>query len=638
MFVIVCAVTVLGAPREVAAQPLQTSAESSGQIAQLLRTENNEPVAVEALEKAMVEGGILAYVTAGESLGFFGVSVTAKRDSTLFLGVSAELLFAASLRGRVASNGVEIEPGQVFTWAMGAVKPDKYRFDVARFLASTNVRLDTALAESLGILVKKQEKLVFWGVLERINLNAQATSPPPVEAVRRAYLLKPPVIRLRRGHADAAALSRAVAETFIQALAESDSTTVESLLDPQMFVPKGGGLASSDWQGLRDRFARRFTGNQWQKQLSGWKINADERADRWRIVTDSMDYILKLRAFDGMIFVSGLEPTTKAAGPNEEQIFDQATVAAFMSSQAAPVDEMPKLSEDEQARLLRLTEVGAKFRETAAFDLPKLNSRFRFDGSQILETLFGPSPETENASLWPYFFRHSLIYLGHVRAPISRIGFYNPLVDGWVITDWRHDKSDLKLIGIRVLPGEAIRGEDITGNAPIQWITQLTDRSIVLALQDALGRTATAFEQAYPLLSSGPPPAITAPINRHIDMVRDRLGSAVARLDALRANSGLKEAVDKLLAAVKSGDGPAIGDLFDDQPEVSPYQFAGLPLSFRNRLQPTGYFEIENGSLITLGAPLAGNLVMVVEYERKNKGGNPILANLGIFDLETRLE
>ena len=86
---------------------------------------------------------MLARLQAGGSLGFYGASLTAESKSAVFLGASADMLFVACLSGNIATDRLNATPGQMLVWALGAPEPEKLSFDVARFLASTTLSLES---------------------------------------------------------------------------------------------------------------------------------------------------------------------------------------------------------------------------------------------------------------------------------------------------------------------------------------------------------------------------------------------------------------------------------------------------------------------------------------------------------------
>ena len=59
-------------------------------------------------------------------------------------------------------------------------------------------------------------------------------------------------------------------------------------------------------------------------------------------------------------------------------------------------------------------------------------------------------PEGPLSALWRSFFRGSIVSMGHALAPVKRVGFYNPLVDGWLMTTMSQ---------VRVLPAAPIKTE-----------------------------------------------------------------------------------------------------------------------------------------------------------------------------------
>lgn len=58
---------------------------------------------------------------------------------------------------------------------------------------------------------------------------------------------------------------------------------------------------------------------------------------------------------------------------------------------------------------------------------------------------------------WQQFFRGSVVAVGHVTADRPRVGFYNPLIDGWLVADLtRAASGGMVLDALTPFPGAAI--------------------------------------------------------------------------------------------------------------------------------------------------------------------------------------
>ncbi len=292
--------------------PREAGAETS-----LVRTDTGRNVAADALDRTLGRSGVFARLEAGESLSFLGLSLTSAADSAVFVSASADFVFAACLEGEIRVGEAEAGPGKLILWQPGGAAPQSFNFDVKRFLATTSISLDAGLQSSLDALVARQKRLMFWGVLQPVNLNVQAVRAPVIEPARRAYLRRPAVIQLRLRHRTMGELARGVAAKFVGALRDGDAETVADLLDPTLFVAKGAGIASGSWQSVRRAFAARLAGQNWRARLAAdAALQATGNAGVWYAAGSPTGFAVTLAAFDGMLFVRSVKP---AVGPARKE-------------------------------------------------------------------------------------------------------------------------------------------------------------------------------------------------------------------------------------------------------------------------------------------------------------------------------
>jgi len=198
-------------------------------------------------------------------------------------------------------------------WQPGGAAPESFDFDVKRFLSTTSIGLDAALQTSLDALVVRQKKLMYWGALQPVNLNIQSLKAPVIETARRSYLRRPTVIQLRLRHRALSELARGAAAKFVGALRKGDVETVADLLDPTLFVAKGGSVATGNWNSVRRAFAARLAGQPWRARLTADKpLQATRNLGEWYAAGSPTGFAVTLGIFDGMAFVRSVKP---AAGP-----------------------------------------------------------------------------------------------------------------------------------------------------------------------------------------------------------------------------------------------------------------------------------------------------------------------------------
>jgi hypothetical protein len=234
--------------------------------------------------------------------------------------------------------------------------------------------------------------------------------------------------------------------------------------------------------------------------------------------------------------------------------------------------------------------------------------------------------------IWRYFFHGSLVHLGHVAAPVSRVGFYNPHADGWVMTDWRWDGGVPSLVRVEVATGEAMRAERLETAWPTAW-----GRSgrAPTAFRDMVALGAVAFAKAHPLAAPAGPAANGTPDERRAQQatVELRLLAGLRNLVQHGETPGFATTTEALLAAVRAGDAAALGKVVNGSGAQAIHQVAGLPTYLRGRLELTGLYPTGNGAIATFGAPLMPRWVVMGLYRNGAKNGVAAVEGLAVVDL-----
>ncbi len=276
------------------------------------RTDDQREIAYEDLEDVLPTSSVVAKLAAQKEMGFFDVRVTAAADSTVFLSLSSEYLMAACLEGAISAGPVSAGPGQVVVWRATSGAPATFDFDVDRFLATTSLAIDPKTRSALERVSQAQKRLMFWGLLQPGSVNVRSPVSPVVEGMRRAYLLAPTVIHLRReAGEDTAKLARLVAQRFLTGIVEREPEPVESLLSPNLFQGRDQALDPESWRMLRSEFAAALIRDRLPQLLAGFMIEASGEEMRWLVRTPRETYRLRLEQLDDMVFVEALEPHGK---------------------------------------------------------------------------------------------------------------------------------------------------------------------------------------------------------------------------------------------------------------------------------------------------------------------------------------
>ncbi len=242
----------------------------------------------------------------------------------------------------------------------------------------------------------------------------------------------------------------------------------------------------------------------------------------------------------------------------------------------------------------------------------------------------GPPPE-----LWRSFFRGSIAYFGHALAPVKRIGFFNPVVDGWVLTDWSQGDERLELVGVRPVPGEVMRGRPAEGFEPPVWM-RMADQTELIALAINHRDSIRAFKNRYRLLAEQPlsdGAAGDPKIYRQI--IESRLGVIRRSLIALRRPAFFSTTKD-LLAVIASGEAAQLKSVLGGDNDTPVHWVTGLSTPVRTQFQPISVVRRPDGGITVLfGVPRNGRWILVARYGSDDSDRPSLVQTVAFLDFVT---
>ncbi len=241
----------------------------------------------------------------------------------------------------------------------------------------------------------------------------------------------------------------------------------------------------------------------------------------------------------------------------------------------------------------------------------------------------GPPP-----ALWRSFFQGTVLAIGHALAPVKRTGFYNPLVDGWIIADWSAAEKGLTLVGVRAVPGDVLRGQPADDTQLPQW-TRMAGKSAVTALAETTKEAMRGFEKRYPLASA------QAPLDRAADRTRsDRLAvesrlGVMLRSLAVLGQPDFASATRSLLESVDSGDPRQLRSLIAGEGPTSAavHRVSGLLTPIRSQIRPTGVVRRSDGVTVLFGVPTNGRWLLTARYRPGGEDRALELQSIAFIDL-----
>ncbi len=343
----------------------------------------------------------------------------------------------------------------------------------------------------------------------------------------------------------------------------------------------------------------------------------------------------------GVVSIVSLAAPPALGAQADVAVLNPATVADFTTafirdfSQRNP-DEAELtfgLSPEERQAIVEFAVTAAEFREAMAATTPAPDAAVAEGDIDVFTTALELGPDGPPPALWRSFFEGSVIAVGHALAPVKRAGFYNPLVDGWIMADWVADDDGLSLAGVYAVPGSVVRFQEVAGIELPGW-TLMTDESVVTALAVTHGEAMRAFKTRYPLT------ATERPLDSAADSRRSDRQIVESRLGAMRRSLGVLGrpafvvATRAFLDGVDSGDPRRLRSLIAGEgPAAAVHRVSGLLTPIRTQFKPIGVVRRPDGITVVFGVPTNGRWVLAARYSPENGDEALVLQSVGFIDL-----
>lgn len=316
-----------------------------------------------------------------------------------------------------------------------------------------------------------------------------------------------------------------------------------------------------------------------------------------------------------------------AAAPTDR--FNAETVDAFIELDQSESSTWSRLSDEEKLQITRLAQTGEALRRLIVVDVPGLKALLEPAHAPRLAELLGRPDDAQTIRLWQRFYEGSVLHIGNGLSESPRIGYYNPIVDGWVMTDWQRQGDSFALAKAWIATGERVRAQSLPTGVVPGWTGK--GGSLASALADNYRASVTAFERAHPAFSWLAPADVA--ITQDNAAVADRLSLVNWMLASLAIDAGYEPALSRLRQTIASGDAVALKSLVHTDSAMPVEWIAGLSSAMRSTFRPTAVFERSDGLTVTFGVPFSGRWVLVADYI--GRGASPQLESLVFFDLSS---
>ncbi len=291
------------------------------------------------------------------------------------------------------------------------------------------------------------------------------------------------------------------------------------------------------------------------------------------------------------------------------------------------------LSAEDRQRIVQLALTAVEFRAAMVAAGPSEGGAASESDLETFNAALELGPEGPLSALWRSFFQGSIVSLGYTLAPVKRVGFYNPLVDGWLMTDWSETDEGLALVEVHSVTGDVLRGEPVAEPQLPAW-TRMAEKSIVGALALAHEAATEAFRSFHPLTSRQPPPAPAFEVRDQRRIIEIRLGTMRRSLNIL-GRPAFQSATRAFLDSLYSGDPVRLAGLIEGGSTASVHWVNGLLTPIRSQFRPTGVLHHPQGVTVVYGVPDNGRWLLFARYKPEEADAAPVLSSLALVDLVT---
>ena len=388
----------------------------------------------------------------------------------------------------------------------------------------------------------------------------------------------------------------------------------------QTYHWNGGRGARGGWISLQNQDGRQY--GPWQVTTSGGQNGAPDvfwncspntvlPAGAYKVVvSDNATWSSNPQSKGrGFVRIEGRAP----AEPNQEH---QTEKVATLRSQHALVEA------------LRLRTLASASVADAISRCPVGSSMDLVVGSEIGKQF----PEA-----WAFFFAGSFVLVGDAMASAPVIAFYNPWLDGALITRWVDGERGPQMAEAALWIASSFPARD-DGIVPrlARWIHDAGTAPLPIALGTRYQQFLDAFAQAYPPQGTGKGPRLRTPDQavardfvelQAIGVMQNLIG--IAHLDG-EAGSRIVEFVDSL----QQGDREALlSQLGSDQADVAD-MLLGLPAGLRERLVGIYALTSPRTALVAFGVPDLPRYFILGQFAT---GSDRTLVSVSVHDLESEV-
>lgn len=268
---------------------------------------------------------------------------------------------------------------------------------------------------------------------------------------------------------------------------------------------------------------------------------------------------------------------------------------------------------------LEVLQAAVTFRQTAA-GIHSSRAIERCRGAAALAFITEGQTYRKTPVLWSYFFCGAMVLGGHLESERPIIAFYNPFLDGVLLTQWTREDGEPRMLAADLRIASEMAGVRRADPKLAWWLPEVARVPLPEALHRQDATFVNAFAQQYPVESSrlvelrtGPGVAVAR------TFIENQAAAAYFNLMAVQnPRSPVFHAdLKPLQQALRTGDAPALARLMPARNPMDAATLSKQPAWVRQQAVPL-YAMIGQGHAVVLLAPAAApRYCLVAEWVEK---------------------
>jgi hypothetical protein len=236
-------------------------------------------------------------------------------------------------------------------------------------------------------------------------------------------------------------------------------------------------------------------------------------------------------------------------------------------------------------------------------NLPKTIEAYH--GKSALRIIVDSPMYKEAPAVWSYFFSGSIILGGNLESPNPIIAFYNPFLDGVLLTQWDMQGGSPQIIGADLRIASRMTAQKAANPSLAWWVSEMSKRPIPQVLKEQYNAFLPAFTREFPVdsnqvikLEAGQEAA-----NSRAILERQAMASFANLVNLQNPKSPVfSQDLATLKKALRTGDVPALARMMPANNPMKAETLAGQPGWIRQSAVPM-YALAGNTKMIVLLAP-----------------------------------